>query len=120
MQVADAMSLAAIEDIRSDTLYLSTGGGWAPATVEALRTYAHRPGARLVAATDDNAQGEIYARRLQALADEAKCGFERMCPLAEDWNAELGRNQESRGREKSKEDGCRMPAGRLKGDASPG
>lgn len=116
----DAMSLAAIEDVRSDTLYLSTSGGWAPATAEALRTYVQRAGAHLVAATDNNAQGEIYAGRLRDLAAEAGCGFERMCPLAEDWNAELGRKQESRGREKSKEDGCRMPAGRLKGDASPG
>lgn len=116
----DAMSLAAIEDIRADTLYMSTGGGWAPASAEALRAHAHRTGAHLVAATDNNAQGETYAGRLRELSAEAGCGFERMCPLAEDWNAELGRNQESRGRENSKENGCRMPAGRLKGDASPG
>ena len=114
----DAMSLAAIEDIRADSLYLSTGGGWAPATAEALRKYAHRPGVHIVAATDNNAQGEIYADRLRDLAAEAGCGFERMCPVAEDWNAELGRKQESRG--KDRKDGCRMPAGRLKGGASPG
>ncbi|MHA7883844.1 DUF3991 and toprim domain-containing protein [Nitratireductor rhodophyticola] len=116
----DAMSLAAIEDPRADTLYLSTGGGWAPATAEALRTYALRPDIHIMAATDNNTQGEIYAGRLQALAAEAGCGFERMCPLAEDWNAELGRSEESKGREKRKEGGCRMPAGRVKGDASPG
>ncbi|WP_336057386.1 DUF3991 and toprim domain-containing protein [Nitratireductor sp. CH_MIT9313-5] len=110
----DAMSLAAIEDVRSDTLYLSTGGGWAPATAEALRALVHRTGAHLVAATDNNAQGETYAGRLRDLAAEAESGFERMCPAADDWNAE------SKGREKPKEDGCRMPAGRLKGDASPG
>lgn len=34
----DAMSLAAIENSRLDSLYLSTGGGWAPATVTALPT----------------------------------------------------------------------------------
>ena len=28
----DAMSLAALEELRDDTLYVSTGGGWAPAT----------------------------------------------------------------------------------------
>ena len=28
----DAMSLAAIEGLRPDTLYVSTGGGWSPAT----------------------------------------------------------------------------------------
>ena len=85
----DAMSLAAIEDVRVDTLYLSTGGGWAPATAEALQAYAHRPGARLMAATDNNAQGEIYAGRLRDLAAEAGCGFERMRPRADDWNEEL-------------------------------
>ncbi len=116
----DAMSLAAMEDVRSDTLYLSTGGGWAPATAEALRALAHRPSAHLVAATDNNAQGETYAGRLRDLAAEAGSGFERMCPLEDDWNTELGRSEESKGREKPKEDGCRMPAGRLKGDASPG
>lgn len=116
----DAMSLAAIEDLRSDTLYLSTGGGWAPATAEALLTCACWPGVHIVAATDNNAQGEIYAGRLNDLAADTGCGFERVCPLAEDWNAELGRIQKSKGREKPKEDGCRMPAGRLKGDASPG
>ncbi|TYR35492.1 DUF3991 domain-containing protein [Mesorhizobium microcysteis] len=116
----DAMSLAAMEELRANTLYLSTGGGWAPATAEALRTYASRPRVHLVAATDNNAQGETYAGRLRDLAAEAGSGFERMRPLAEDWNAELARNQEAGRRENSKEDGCRMPAGRLKGDASPG
>ena len=114
----DAMSLAAIEDVQANTLYLSTGGGWAPATAQALHAQACRPGAHLVAATDNNAQGEIYASRLEALADEAKCRFERICPLEDDWNTELVRKQESIG--KDRKDGCRMPAGRLKGDASPG
>jgi hypothetical protein len=63
----DAMSLAALEGLRADTLYLSTGGGWSPATDAAIRDLAHKPGARLVAATDDNAQGDIYAGRLLAL-----------------------------------------------------
>ena len=114
----DAMSLAAIENLRADTLYLSTGGGWAPATAQALHAQACRPGAHLVAATDNNAQGETYAGRLRDLAAEAGRGFERICPLEDDWNAELGRKQESSG--KDRKDGCRMPAGRLKGDASPG
>ena len=38
----DAMSLAALEELRDDTLYVSTGGGWAPATEEAIRALAGR------------------------------------------------------------------------------
>jgi hypothetical protein len=46
----DALSLAAIENIRRDTLYVSTGGGWSPATEAALRKLGEQPDARLVAA----------------------------------------------------------------------
>jgi hypothetical protein len=85
----DAMSLAAIEDRQPDSLYLSTGGGWAPATADAIRALCARSDARLVAATDNNRQGEIYAGRLQAIATEASCGFERKRPAGEDWNDDL-------------------------------
>lgn len=63
----DAMSLAALEDLRADTLYLSTGGGWSPAREAALRALVGTPGLQLVAATDNNKQGDIYAGRLLAL-----------------------------------------------------
>ncbi|WP_199500207.1 DUF3991 and toprim domain-containing protein [Methylovirgula sp. 4M-Z18] len=85
----DAMSLAALERIRQDSLYLSTGGGWSPATRAAIRDLAARHGALLVAATDNNAQGDIYADRLMVLAREVRCMFERLRPSAQDWNAEL-------------------------------
>lgn len=85
----DAMSLAAIEDQRPDTLYLSTGGGWAPATVAAMRALSARPGARLVAATDNNRQGDVYADRLAAIAQEVGCDHERLRPAPEDWNEQL-------------------------------
>ncbi len=85
----DAMSLAALEGMRNDTLYLSTGGGWSPATTTALSAVAARPGGRLVAATDNNSQGDAYAGRLVALAAEAGCDAERLRPLADDWNADL-------------------------------
>ena len=88
----DAMSLATIEHLRPDTLFLSTGGGWAPSTEAAIRTLAAREGTLLVAATDNNPQGEVYAGRLMAIALEAGCGFERLRPLAGDWNEELSRN----------------------------
>lgn len=85
----DAMSLAALESTRRDSLYVSSGGGWAPVTDAAIRLLAAREGLLLVAATDNNAQGDAYAVRLEAIAREAGCGFERLRPDEEDWNAEL-------------------------------
>ena len=85
----DAMSLAALEYERADSLYLSTGGGWSPATDAAIRTLAARDGALLVAATDNNSQGDRYAGRLEDASMEAGCGFIRLRPRFVDWNAEL-------------------------------
>lgn len=85
----DAMSLAAIESLRRDSLYLSTGGGWAPATEAAIRELAARSDVQLVAATDNNRQGEVYAGRIKAIAVAASCGYERLAPAHEDWNEEL-------------------------------
>lgn len=85
----DAMSLAVLERGRSDSLYLSTGGGWSPATEAAIRVLAARAGMLLVAATDNNEQGDKYADRLKAAAAEIDCGFERLRSTADDWNAEL-------------------------------
>ncbi|KKB84656.1 hypothetical protein VW29_09650 [Devosia limi DSM 17137] len=87
----DAMSLAALEGQRSDTLYLSTGGGWSPTTAAAIDSLVRRPACALVAATDANRQGDIYADRLRAVADEAGCHFSRLRPDAEDWNDQLRR-----------------------------
>lgn len=85
----DAMSLSALEALRADTLYLSTGGGWSPATETAISALATRSGCHLVAATDNNTQGDVYAERLLALARATGCGSERLRPLADDWNADL-------------------------------
>lgn len=85
----DAMSLAAIERQRSDSMYLSTGGGWAPATAAAIRRLAERPRTMLVAATDNNGQGDVYAGRIAAIAQDADCGYERLRPAGEDWNEDL-------------------------------
>jgi hypothetical protein len=85
----DAMSLAAIEGLRDGSLYLSTGGGWSPATQAALQTLAARHGAKLVAATDANSQGEAYAGRLREIAETAGCDWLRLRPPSEDWNAAL-------------------------------
>jgi hypothetical protein len=85
----DAMSLAAIEAMPNHSLYLSTGGGWAPATAAAIRVLAARAGSRIVAATDANAQGEAFAARLRTLALAIGCDFERLKPYAEDWNDQI-------------------------------
>ncbi|ANK77627.1 hypothetical protein FA04_34070 (plasmid) [Ensifer adhaerens] len=90
----DAMSLAAIEGMRAGTLYLSTGGGWAPATSAALRALAAGSDAQLVAATDANSQGDAYAGRLRSLADDVGCAWHRLRPSADDWNHVLQQDKE--------------------------
>ncbi|TJW00096.1 MAG: DUF3991 domain-containing protein [Mesorhizobium sp.] len=122
----DAMSLAAVEGMREGSLYLSTGGGWSPATDAALRALAIHSEIQLVAATDANPQGEAYADRLRGLADELGCAWLRLRPPADDWNDVLKlRQSEKAGRretagKREKQETCRMPDRRVKGEASPG
>ncbi|TYR33429.1 DUF3991 domain-containing protein [Mesorhizobium microcysteis] len=85
----DAMSLATFEDLRLDTAYVSTAGGWAPATQAAIRDYARIQGILLVAATDNNRQGDVYARRITAIGEELGCAHERLSPRGDDWNEDL-------------------------------
>lgn len=82
----DAFSLAALEEIRRDTSYFSTGGGWSPATTDVLKLLTQQPGAVLVAATDANIQGDVYAERLREIAIASGCGYERSRPSRDDWN----------------------------------
>ena len=95
----DAMSLAALEGMRQDTLYVSTAGGMGPATIVALEqelaALAKRPGAVLVAATDADVSGERYAARLSEMAAAVKVPAERAAPAGhKDWNdALLARGQ---------------------------
>lgn len=90
----DALSLAAIEGIRANTLYVSTGGGWSPLTAQALEFLTGGEGAWLVAATDNNVQGEVFADRLRQMANSAGCDFSRLRPRYEDWNEELRETRE--------------------------
>ena len=116
----DAMSLAAFEGLRERSLYLSTGGGWSPATKAALRHLAARPGAQLVAATDANMQGEVFAGRIRAIADEADCDWLRLTPPGEDWNEALRkqkREEEGGGKNRGRPAACPPAASR---EASPG
>lgn len=101
----DALSLAAIEGLREETLYLSTGGGWSPATDVALRSLGSRSNALLIAATDANVQGDTFADRLRQLADEVGCGWQRLRPPKDDWNAvlqERAKEKEERNVERSR------------------
>ena len=117
----DAMSLAALEGSREGTLYLSTGGGWSPATDAALCQLAVRPGLTLVAATDANSQGDVYAERLRVLAEASGCDWQRLRPAAGDWNEVLqNRYKERRERKMEKKmrpAACAPAASR---EASPG
>jgi len=90
----DALSLAAIEQVRADTLYVSTGGGWSPVTAHELGRLASKEGAWFVAATDNNVQGEIFADRLRQMAHSAGCDFSRLRPEAGDWNEEVKQRRE--------------------------
>lgn len=99
----DAMSLAAVEDLRDGSLYLSTGGGWSPRTEAALLTLLAHADAELVCATDANEQGDAFARRLHALAVQVDRPCLRLRPPADDWNEVLqGRK---RGEMKTGEEG---------------
>ena len=87
----DALSLAAIEGLRPDTLYLATGGGMGPGTLEAIRhalaTIVAHPAALLAGATDANKAGDRYADQHASLAKEAGVAFERLRPsVGADWN----------------------------------
>lgn len=81
----DALSLAALEGPRLDTLYVSTAGGWSPLTKAAVRAHAAAD-ALLVAATDRNSQGEAFAGEIREIATTCGCGFRRLRPRLEDWN----------------------------------
>ena len=83
----DAMSLAGLESMRPDSLYVSTGGGWSPCTVAEIEHAANAADMHLVAATDANPQGEAFADRIRQIATSMGCGFSRLRPpQADDWN----------------------------------
>jgi len=89
----DAMSLAALEGMRRDTLYVATAGGMGPGTITGLEREIAGIAARggvLVAATDADPQGEKYAARLTAMAEAAGIVAERAAPIGhKDWNEAL-------------------------------
>jgi hypothetical protein len=104
----DALSLAAIENLRGGTLYAATGGGMGPGTIAALEALlvdiATLPNALFCGATDANGPGDRLAERHQSLARKFGIPFARLRPFIEggDWNEVLRAQSEAIGR-KSKE-----------------
>lgn len=88
----DALSLAAIERCRADTLYAATSGGMGPETLIALqqllRVFVDDPACLLIAATDADIAGRRHAVRLETLAAETGVRFEMILPPdgLNDWN----------------------------------
>jgi Protein of unknown function (DUF3991)/Toprim-like len=91
----DALSIAAIESLRGDTLYAATGGGMGPGTIAALEVLlvdiARLPDAVFCSATDANGPGDRFADRHQSLARKFGIPFARLRPPIEgcDWNEVL-------------------------------
>ena len=91
----DALSRAAIEHLREDTIYAATGGGMGPSTIAALEALLlalrNSPDALLESATDANSAGDRYAARHEEIADEVGVAFKRLRPPIEggDWNEVL-------------------------------
>jgi len=91
----DALSLAAIERERRDTLYAATAGGMGPATIAALQqllqVLSTDPAGMLIAATDADTAGRRYAARLHEMATEAGVRLDAILPPdgLNDWNDAL-------------------------------
>jgi hypothetical protein len=87
----DALSVAAIEQLRTDSLYVATGGGMGPGTLTALQAIcsqlAARPGSVAESAADANRPGDRYAERHAEIARAAGVPFRRLRPPEGlDWN----------------------------------
>ena len=88
----DALSLAAVEHLQGDTLYVATTGGMGPGTVRALDLLltgmASLPDALLATATDNDPPGDRYAAFLAERAAAAGVRCERLLPPGglNDWN----------------------------------
>jgi Toprim-like/Protein of unknown function (DUF3991) len=88
----DALSRAAIERLREDTIYAATGGGMGPSTIAALeaRLLALKDSrhALVESAADANPAGDRYAARHQDIAEQIGVPFRRLRPPIEggDWN----------------------------------
>jgi hypothetical protein len=87
----DALSVAAIEGLRADTIYAASGGGMGPGTISALEkllaAMAALPDALFCSATDANGPDDRFAERHQSLAEKFNVSFARVRPPeGDDWN----------------------------------
>jgi hypothetical protein len=87
----DALSVAAMEQLRTDSLYVATGGGMGPGTLAALQTIcaelATRPGSIVESVADADRAGDRYAERHAEIARAAGVTFLRLRPPeGQDWN----------------------------------
>ncbi|MEE3504392.1 DUF3991 and TOPRIM domain-containing protein [Acidiphilium acidophilum] len=93
----DALSLAALEAGRTDTIYVATTGGLGPGTVKALRQLAEHTaslGGTLVIATDADQAGDHHATRIETVIAPIVVTIERLRAdgQAKDWNDVLVRS----------------------------
>jgi len=99
----DALSVAAVESLRANTLYAASGGGMGPSTIAALEALltamATLPGALFCSAADANGAGDRFAERHKALAEQFAVRFERLRPSIDggDWNDFLCARSEAKG-----------------------
>src|ERR1700678_3608810 len=99
----DALSVAAVESLRANTLYAASGGGMGPSTIAALEALltamAALPGALFCSAADANGAGDRFAERHKALAEQFAVRFERLRPSIDggDWNDFLCARSEAKG-----------------------
>jgi hypothetical protein len=87
----DALSVAAIETLRADTLYAATGGGMGPGTIAAIEALlalmATLPDSLFCSAADANGPGDRFADRHRLLAEQFGIPFARLRPPeGADWN----------------------------------
>ena len=88
----DALSLAAIDSCRRDTLYIATVGEMGPETIAALQQrlqdLEREPAGMLVAAIDGDNAGRRYTAKLQEIVMLARVQFDAILPPngSNDWN----------------------------------
>jgi hypothetical protein len=87
----DALSLAASERARQNTIYVATTGGIGPGTAQALNALLAdlaKTGGALVIATDADKAGDHHGDRIAALAEKLPIATERLRPQGglKDWN----------------------------------
>jgi hypothetical protein len=99
----DALSLAAIDCLRADTLYAASGGGMGQGTIAALEVLltamAILPDALFCSATDADRSGDRFAERHRSLAERFSVPFARLRPPVEggDWNDVLSLRSQHQG-----------------------